>query len=299
MTKKGLGRGLGALIPEMEVPEQEGEHIQDIEVSAIVGNAKQPRKAFDQVKLDELASSIREHGVVQPIVVRPKGTGYEIVAGERRWRAAKQAGLSKIPALVREFSEAQVMEIALIENLQRQDLNPVEEAEAYHLLMDEFQLTQDDLAKRLGKSRPQIANTLRLLQLSPVARAEVESGRLTMGHAKVLLGVPSEDEQSTLATRIAEEGLSVREIEDVIRRSAANPSGRNSKRAEVGLTSDLRAVERQLNELFGTPVKLVVGEQKGKIEITFFGNEGLGRILDALGMSEEHSATPAKGAFRV
>jgi ParB family chromosome partitioning protein len=299
MTKKGLGRGLGALIPEMEVPEQEGEHIQDIEVSTIAGNPKQPRKAFDQAKLDELAASIREHGVVQPIVVRPKGTGYEIVAGERRWRAAKQAGLSKIPALVREFSEAQVMEIALIENLQREDLNPVEEAEAYRLLMDEFQLTQDDLAKRLGKSRPQIANTLRLLQLSPVARAEVVSGRLTMGHAKVLLGVPSKDEQNTLAARIAEEGLSVREIEDVIKRSAANPAGRNSKRAEVGLTSDLRAVERQLNELFGTPVKLVVGEQKGKIEITFFGNEGLGRILDALGMGEDHSAIPPKGAFRV
>jgi ParB family chromosome partitioning protein len=299
MSKKGLGRGLGALIPEMELAEDEREHIQEIEVSNITGNPRQPRKRFDQTKLDELASSISEHGVVQPIVVRPKGSGYEIVAGERRWRAAKQAGLSKIPALVREFSEAEVMEIALIENLQRQDLNPLEEAEAYRLLMEEFRLTQDDLAKRLGKSRPQITNTLRLLQLSAVARAEVESGRLTMGHAKVLLGVESQDEQNSLATRIAQEGLSVREIEDVIKRSAAGPAERASARAQVGLTSDLRAVERQLNELFGTPVKLVAGEQKGKIEITFFGNEGLGRILDTLGMGEGQSATPSKASFRV
>lgn len=299
MSKKGLGRGLGALIPEMEDAEQEREHIQEIEVSKITGNPRQPRKSFDQAKLDELASSIREHGVVQPIVVRPKGSGYEIVAGERRWRAAKQAGLNRIPALVREFSEAEVMEIALIENLQRQDLNPVEEAEAYRLLMEGFQLTQDDLAKRLGKSRPQITNTLRLLQLSPVAKAEVESGRLTMGHAKVLLGVQSKDEQNSLATRIAQEGLSVREVEDVIRRSAAGSAGRARTKPQVGLTSDLRAVERQLNELFGTPVKLVAGEQKGKIEITFFGNEGLGRILDALGMGEGHTTTPPKGSFRV
>jgi ParB family transcriptional regulator, chromosome partitioning protein len=299
MSKKGLGRGLGALIPEMEVGERERDHIREINVTAISANPKQPRKVFDQGKLEELAASILEHGVVQPIVVRPHGNRYEIVAGERRWRATQLAGLEKIPALVREFSEGEVMEIALIENLQREDLNPLEEADAYRILMEEFHLTQDELAKRLGKSRPQITNTLRLLHLSPEAREEVKAGRVSMGHAKVLLGLENQVEQGAIAKKIASEGLSVRELESVLKRFQSGGELKGERRAATVLSSDLRDVERRLNELFGTPVKLVLGEQKGKIEITFFGSEGLERILEAIGMSDDRKSGPPKGAFRV
>lgn len=300
MSKKGLGRGLGALIPEMEVSEPEKANIQEIEIRLIEANPKQPRKIFDQDRLEELAASIREHGIVQPIVVRPRGSKFEIVAGERRWRASTLAGLNKIPALVREFSEAEVMEIALIENLQRQDLNPLEEAEAYRVLLEEFKLTQDQLAQRLGKSRPQITNTLRLLQLSSAAREEVQAGRLSMGHAKVLLGVDDRLEQERLARQIIAEGLSVRQLETIVQRGGGSKSSKQaSKSAERTLTADLREVERRLQELFGTPVKLVAGEQKGRIEITYFGEEGLGRILDTLGLSDQPAAAPKRMPFRV
>lgn len=298
MSKKGLGRGLGALIPEVEVGEKDRESITELEIQAVEPNPRQPRKNFDQARLEELAASIREHGVVQPIVVRPKGGRYEIVAGERRWRASQLAGLTRVPALVREFSEAETMEIALIENLQREDLNPVEEAEAYRILLDEYHLTQDELAKRLGKSRPQITNTLRLLQLSPVARAEVQAGRISMGHAKVLLGLDSVEEQNHLARKVAEGGLSVRELEVAVR---AVQGGKRSgtKRDAQGLSYDLLAVQTRLSEFFGTPVKVVGGEEKGKIEITFFGSEGLNRILEAVGLPETNATIPPKNKFRI
>ncbi|HWI63833.1 MAG TPA: ParB/RepB/Spo0J family partition protein [Symbiobacteriaceae bacterium] len=298
MSKKGLGRGLGALIPEVEVGEKERESITELEIGQIHPNPKQPRKHFDQDKLAELSASIREHGVVQPIVVRPKGDHYEIVAGERRWRASQLAGLTKVPALVRDFSEAETMEIALIENLQREDLNPLEEAEAYRILLEEFRLTQDELAQRLGKSRPQITNTLRLLQLSPVARNEVQAGRLSMGHAKVLLGLESPEEQNALALKVAEDGLSVRELENAVKvvQASKRPV---AKREPHGLTYDQLAVQTRLSEFFGTPVRLSAGEEKGKIEITFFGTEGLNRILEAIGLPEMSPGTPPKEKFRV
>lgn len=298
MSKKGLGRGLGALIPEVEVGEKDRESITELEIQAVEPNPRQPRKNFDQARLEELAASIREHGVVQPIVVRPKGGRYEIVAGERRWRASQLAGLKKVPALVREFSEAETMEIALIENLQREDLNPVEEAEAYRILLDEYHLTQDELAQRLGKSRPQITNTLRLLQLSPVARAEVQAGRISMGHAKVLLGLDRVEEQEHLARKVAEGGLSVRELEVAVKavQGSKRPGG---KREAQGLSYDLLAVQTRLSEFFGTPVKLLGGEEKGKIEITFFGAEGLNRILEALGLPETNTISPPKNKFRI
>jgi ParB family transcriptional regulator, chromosome partitioning protein len=299
MSKKGLGRGLGALIPEMDVGEREKESIVELEIKVVEPNPKQPRKHFEEAKLEELASSIREHGVVQPIVVRPRGNKYEIVAGERRWRASQLAGLTKVPALVRDFSEAETMEIALIENLQREDLNPLEEAEAYRILMEEYHLTQDELARRLGKSRPQITNTLRLLHLSQEARVEVETGRLSMGHAKVLLGVEDQAQQKQLARRVAEEGLSVRELESVIKQ--APPADRRTGRRETtSLSADLREIEAQLSERFGTPVKLTVGEHKGKLEIIFFGDEGLNRILETVGMVERtRGSAPPKGRFTV
>lgn len=297
MSKKGLGRGLGALIPEVEVTEKDRDSIMELEIGQIQPNPNQPRKEFDQVRLEELAASIKEHGIVQPIVVRPRGKGYEIVAGERRWRAAHLAGLGKVPALVREFSEAETMEIALIENLQREDLNPLEEAEAYRLLMESFKLTQEELAQRLGKSRSQIANTLRLLQLTPAARDEVRAGRLSMGHAKVLLGITDAAKQADLATRAVVQGLSVREVEELTREVVA--PARPAERSKSSLSPDLREVESRLREWFGTPVKLNLNGERGKIEITFFGEEGLGRILDSLGVGLDSRPTPPKERFRV
>lgn len=298
MSKKGLGRGLGALIPEVEVTERDRDSILEMEINQVQPNPNQPRKEFDQVRLEELAASIKEHGIVQPIVVRPKGKGYEIVAGERRWRAAGLAGLTKIPALVRDFSEAETMEIALIENLQREDLNPLEEAEAYRLLMESFKLTQEELAQRLGKSRSQIANTLRLLHLSPVAREAVRAGRLSMGHAKVLLGITDAEQQAVLATRAVSEGLSVREVEELTRESeTAKRSPERGKKSD--LTPDLREVESRLREVFGTPVKLNLNGEKGKIEITFFGEDGLSRILDSIGVGVDPRPIPPKERFRV
>lgn len=299
MSKKGLGRGLGALIPEVAVDEREKEQILEVDLKLIERNLKQPRKAFDPIKLEELAASIREHGVVQPIVVRPKENGYEIVAGERRWRASQLAGLKKIPALVREFSEAEVMEIALIENLQREDLNPLEEAEAFRVLLEEFQLTQEDLARRLGRSRPQISNTLRLLHLGGEAREAVRAGQISMGHAKVLLGIEDGVVQGSLTRRVVEEGLSVRELETLIKRVLA-PSPPDAPGKATALRPDLRDVEQRLREWLGTPVKLVQGDKKSKIEITYFGEDGLSRILDALGLVPEEPRTlPPKGPFRV
>lgn len=297
MSKKGLGRGLGALIPEVDVGERDREGISEIEVRLIKPNPKQPRQSFDQGKLEELASSIREHGVVQPIVVRSKGDTYEIVAGERRWRAAQLAGLTKIPALVREFSEAEIMEIALIENLQREDLNPLEEAEAYRVLMDEFHLTQDELAKRLGKSRPQITNTLRLLNLGRVAREEVRSGRLSMGHAKVLLGIENAEVQGALALRVVNEGLSVRQAEEILNRGQG--VGANARPKKAPLSLELVEVEQGLREFFGTPVKLSFQGGKGKVEITLFGEEGLQRLLDVLKISEPSPSARPHERFRV
>jgi ParB family chromosome partitioning protein len=299
MPRKGLGRGLGALIPEVPLGEKEREGIVEVDIHAVIPNPKQPRKRFDETKLAELAASIKEHGIVQPIVVRPRGTQYEIVAGERRWRAAKAAGLERIPALVREFSEAETMEIALIENLQREDLNPLEEAEAYRALLEEFRLTQDELAKRLGKSRPQISNTLRLLQLPDPVREEIKSGRLSMGHAKVLLGVDDQQEQATLAQRVVAEGLSVRELEALVQQTPATRAPSRSHGGRKPQQPEVRDLEERLSQHFGTPVKVALGGEKGKIEITFFGEEGLNRILEVIGLDDRPKAQPPRGRFVV
>jgi ParB family chromosome partitioning protein len=297
VTKRGLGRGLGALIPEMETAEKERQGVSEIEIRLIDPNPNQPRREFDSEKLGELAESIREHGLVQPILVRPKGDGrYEIVAGERRWRAAQLAGLTKVPALVREFTEQESMEIALIENLQREDLNPLEEAEAYRLLLDQFGLTQEELARRLGKSRPQISNTLRLLQLSAPVQGLVQSGQLSMGHAKVLLGVEDGALQLQLAELVVAKGLSVRELEGLIARATREEA---PKRQKASLSVEMRAVESRLREHFGTPVRLQYANDKGKLEITFYGEEGLSRIMEALGLVEKESPRAPRGPFVV
>ncbi|MHB9144012.1 MAG: ParB/RepB/Spo0J family partition protein [Symbiobacteriia bacterium] len=283
MQKRGLGKGLQALLPEAEAESGREEGVREIEVALVKPNPFQPRKAFDGEKLEELAESIREHGVVQPIVVRVKGEGYEIVAGERRWRASRLAGLKAIPAVIREFSETEVMEIALIENLQREDLNPLEEAEAYDRLIREFGMTQEDLARRLSKSRPQISNTLRLLQLGDGLRQRVATGAISVGHAKVLLSVTDARERDKLGAAIAERGLSVREAEALLRKEAKSgnkPSARGGRKP--GRDPGLVSVEEQLGERFGTIVRVVGGEGKGRIELSYYGNEDLQRLVDEL-----------------
>lgn len=285
MQRRGLGKGLQALLPEAEGTPDEG--VREIEVALVRPNPFQPRKEFDREKLQELASSIREHGVVQPIVVRAKGEGFEIVAGERRWRASRLAGMKSIPAVVRDFTETQVLEIALIENLQREDLNPLEEAQAFKRLIEEFGLTQEDLAGRLGKSRPQIANTLRLLNLPESVQQLLTSGGISMGHAKVLLSVEGADGQERLAAQIEERKLSVREAETLLKKETSRLAqqerggkargGRKPSR-DPGVTS----LEGQLAERFGTVVRIVRGESKGRIEISFYNDEDLQRLVDEL-----------------
>ena len=279
MLKKGLGRGLQALLPEVEVTDGQG--VIEVEIGLIRPNPSQPRKRFDQEKLDELAASIREHGVVQPLILRPRGEGYDLVAGERRWRAARLAGLKTVPALVRDFTEAQVMEIALIENLQREDLNPMEEAQAFRRLTEEFGLNQEELAKRLGKSRPQITNTLRLLNLSPSVQDLVAAGQVSMGHAKVLLSVEDPAVQIDTARRIVSHGLSVRETENLTKQmgQARNKKGAGRKSARNPVLVDL---EGELRHLFGTPIRIVEGSPKGRIEINYYGEADLERIVDLL-----------------
>lgn len=321
MSKRGLGKGLGALLPGSD--EAQRDAAQEIEITRIHPNKEQPRQVFDPDKLEELAASIREHGIVQPLLVRPKGNGYEIVAGERRWRAARLAGLKAVPAVVRELSGSQVMEIALIENLQRENLNPLEEARAYRRLLDEFGLSQEQLAQRLGKSRSQVTNTLRLLQLDPAVQDLVERGDLTMGHAKAVLSVDDPEQQRALAQDVVERKLSVRDTEEAIRiafrpdavaattelptdepalpgegvggemaRTASDPrsTGGSSGRTSAGVAAgrggaknaSLLAVEAELRARFGTPVTIQAGVNKGSIELTYFGEDDLTRLVDML-----------------
>lgn len=285
MSRKGLGRGLDALIPEIGPVERE--QIQAIPVARIRPNPKQPRKEFEPEALEELAASIRQHGLVQPVLVRPADGDYELVAGERRWRAAQLAGLESIPAVVRDVSPAQAMEIALIENLQREDLNPLEQAEAYRTLLEEHGLSHDELARRLGKSRPQITNTLRLLNLAPGVREAVATGALSMGHAKVLLSIENPRAQEELAARAANEGWSVRTLERELERRrqqerGPSPRARARQPARSGGDPDLAGIEARLREHLGTPVRIHAGSPRGRIEIHFFGTDDLNRLVELI-----------------
>ncbi|MDA8211334.1 MAG: ParB/RepB/Spo0J family partition protein, partial [Clostridia bacterium] len=221
MSKKGLGRGLQALIPDVK-PSQEStsentSKVLELPIAEIRPREDQPRRFFSDEKLEELAQSIKEHGVIQPIVLRKTDQGYEIIAGERRWRATRKAGLEFIPAVVKDFQDCDVNEVALIENLQREDLNPIEEALAFQKLVTEFRLTQEQLAQRLGKSRPYIANSLRLLNLPPVIQQLVASGEMTSGHVRPLLGIKSREKQLQLVEVIRKKGLSVRQTEELVK----------------------------------------------------------------------------------
>jgi len=251
LNKHGLGRGLDALIPT----QQEGiETIQEINIDEIVVNNKQPRKDFDEEKLEELAASMEQHGVLQPVILRKVGRGYELVAGERRWRAAAKAGIKKIPAVVKELSDGDVLEIALIENLQREDLNPIEEASAYKQLMDEFGLTQEELAKRVGKSRSQIANTLRLLNLEEEILKFIFEGKLTAGHARALLSIEDKKLRYGLAKKISNEGLSVRQAEQLAQNLLQKKEKKSSRQTTINpIMSD---IAEKLQQSLGTKVRI-------------------------------------------
>ena len=277
--RKGLGRGLDALISSANALENARDSVLEVKINDVEPNADQPRKVFDQERLQALAESIKEHGVVQPIIVRQDGSRYVIVAGERRWRAAKLAGLKTIPVVVKELSSRQVMEIALIENLQREDLNPIEEAEAYQKLMDEYSMTQEEVAKLVGKSRAAIANSVRLLTLAKEIREMLVDGRLTSGHARTLVAIEDENRQKELADLIVKKGLNVREAEKLAAQEAKRAAKKvRPKKEDVEMTQ----LVEDLRTLFGTKIDLQRGKDKGKIVIEYYSKEEFDRIIDLL-----------------
>lgn len=281
--ERGLGKGLGALLGDAALQTQP-EGSLTLPISQIQPGLNQPRKRFEPEALAELTESVRTHGVIQPITVRRLGSGYyQIIAGERRWRAAREAGLSEVPAMVIEADDRTVMELGLIENLQREDLNPLEEARGYETLLKEYGLTQESVAQRMGKSRPAIANSLRLLALPESILSMLESGTLSAGHARALLTLPTEALQLALAKRVTEEGLSVRQTEALAKRLSKAPKETPKKddhKAEIAMY--LADVEKNLSNRFGRKVKVTNGRKKGKIELEYYNADDLEALLTAL-----------------
>jgi ParB family chromosome partitioning protein len=276
---KGLGKGLGAFFSNME--DDNEEVIQELNLKDLRPNPYQPRKNFDQEAIDELRASIEEHGILQPLVVRKSIKGYEIVVGERRFRAAKDAKLETVPAVVRELSDQQMMEMAILENLQREDLNPIEEGLAYQTLMEKLSITQEEVAKRLGKSRPHIANHIRLLSLPPAIQELISSGKISMGHGRALLGLRQKAKLPAIVDKVVKENLNVRQLEKLIQLLNENVP-RETKKPEKKKDVFIAERESSLRERFGTTVNIKQTKNKGKIEIEFFTNEDLERILELL-----------------
>jgi ParB family transcriptional regulator, chromosome partitioning protein len=273
--RKGLGRGLGALIPQAPPPKIAE---RTVSIERIVPSPWQPRARFEDTKLQEMAESIREHGIVEPLVVRPRANGFELVAGERRLRAARLAGLENVPVVVRDMDDREAVEITLIENLQREDLTALEEAAAFARLMEEFGATQDDVAKRVGRSRPAVANTIRLLSLPQAVLDDLREERLSAGHARALLALDTPEEQVTFARETIRLALSVRQLEARIRDRgrAADPRERPPRDLHVA------DVEKQLMRTLGTRVRLVGSAKRGRIAIEYFSAAELERLLDRL-----------------
>lgn len=285
MTRKALGRGLGALL-SAEGTATASEETNEIAVELIDPSPLQPRSVFDDGKLDELAKSIRTNGVVQPVLLRRKGNRFELVAGERRWRAAEMAGLIKIPAVVRNVSDDKVLEIALIENIQREDLNPIEEARAYKKLIETLGLTQETVGERVGRDRSYVTNYLRLLKLPEDLQELLQTGRMSTGHARALLGVDQPDIQRRIARRVIEQGLSVRATEQLVRLEAVKLGQPAPKPRATGQEADpnIRAAESKLRRHFGTKVRIVQSSNSssGKIELEFYNQSDLNRIYSLL-----------------
>jgi ParB family chromosome partitioning protein len=281
MQKQALGKGLGALIPDLSAldeSEKKALGIIELALDKIIPNEFQPRKVFNDDKLQELAASIKAQGVIQPVIVHRTGSGYQLIAGERRWRASRLAGLKTIPAIVKEATKRELLEMALIENIQREDLNPLEAAEAYKRLQDEFKLTQEDLAKRVGKERSTVTNFLRLLGLPKEVKQDLSTGALSMGHAKALLSLDRVRDQLQAAAVIVKKGLSVRESEALASRLKNPPKEKKTPHHQ-----ELRAVEEKLRRSLGTKVSITSKAKGGRIVIEFYSPDELERILERIG----------------
>ena len=280
-AQKGLGKGLGALFGDFnEQAEQPSEGTVTLPLQKIEPNPLQPRKTFDQEELASLAESIRMHGIIQPLTVRKLPTGfYQIIAGERRWRAARLAGLDEVPVVVIEADDKKAMELALIENLQRSDLNPIEEAKGYQQLMTEYGMTQEVTAERVGKSRPAVANALRLLSLSPAVLELVEQGRLSAGHARALLTVKSAPEQYAVAMKVINLQLSVRQTENMCKNLVKATKPKQEKPIAVDYLAEC---EKTLSKRLGRGVRIVSGKRKGRLELEYYGEEDLQRLYELL-----------------
>ena len=283
-SERGLGKGLGALLGDAALQSQEGGSV-SLPLAQVEPGLKQPRKRFDEETLADLADSICTHGIIQPLTVRRLSSGYyQIIAGERRWRAAKLAGLSEVPAVIIEADDRKVMELGLIENLQREDLNPMEEAMGYRTLMEEYGLTQEETAQRVGKSRPAVANALRLIALPDAIRHLVEEGQLSAGHARALLSISSSTLQKKLAQKIIAEGLSVRQTEALAKRFAREEAQEETAYAAPPDSMKLYrdAAAKDLTTRWGRKVSITMGPKKGKLEFEFYNDEDLTELLDRL-----------------
>ena len=290
--KGGLGRGLDALFADVPVkaPKEteviknredgdEKDTVRYVKIHDIMPNATQPRKTFNEEKIEELAASIREHGIIQPIVVRKKSRGYEIVAGERRWRAAIKAELSQVPCLIRNLDDEQNMLIAIIENMQREDLNPIEEAEGLRQMTETFGMTQEQVSRSVGKSRPYITNSMRLLKLPEYIRESIADGRISAGHGRTLIAASDEDMRKSIWEKMIKEGLSVREAEKL---AAGSPGAKKRKPASKRKNPDVARVEEDLKDIFGTKVSINAAGKKGKIEIEYYSGDELNRLIELL-----------------
>lgn len=302
MAKSALGKGLGALIgtrpqpapapaPEMQPAVVEpGEKVQQVPLSSIVASPLQPRTEFAPEALQELVDSIRQHGIIQPLIVRMVNGKHELIAGERRWRASQQLGLVEAPVIVREASDRDVLELSLIENLQRADLNPIEEAQAYARLAREFELRQEDIALKVGRSRAAVANSMRLLDLHEQVQGWVTKGLLSVGHAKALLGLKAQDEQLAVAETILRRSATVRDAERLVAKQLGGARRRRRQAVNAPVHStQLEDLQNRLQQHLGTRVTLHHGEKRGRIEIEYYGNDDLDRLLSALGLSTSDS----------
>lgn len=294
-SNRGLGKGLSALFAEteedygksllFEEDENEISGVTEVDIDSVFANPNQPRKAFDEGALRELAASISRHGVIMPIIVNRSGDRFMIIAGERRWRASKLAGLRKVPVIIKNYSERQIKEISLIENLQREDLNPIEAANAMRALMDDYGLTQDELADRIGKSRPAITNTLRLLQLTPEVIKLVESGSLSSGHARTLVTVPATD-QIRMANRFVKDGCSVRDAEQQVKDYFTPPEEKKKKKQELSV--ELKELIAEMQRVLGTKVNAIGNDHKGRIYIDYYTRDDLDRISEIIELAKNN-----------
>jgi ParB family chromosome partitioning protein len=290
MAKSALGKGLSALISTrpagIRLEAEPGEKIQRVDLATIVPSPLQPRKDFARDALAELVESIRQHGIIQPLVVRNIAGRHELIAGERRWRAAQEAGLAQVPIIVRTATDLEVLELSLIENLQRADLNPIEEAQAYARLSNEFGMRQEDIAQKVGRSRAAVANSMRLLDLHDQVQAWLIQGLLTVGHAKALLALKEREEQRAVAETILRRSATVRATERLVARQLGGTRPRRRRQA-AATSATIDDLQNRLQERLGTRVLIHHGEKRGRIEIEYYGNDDLQRVLGALGLPEQ------------